>query len=66
MPAMTIAWLSDDAPATPMTSARLETRPSLAPKTAGRRNAVARALVGRGRWAAVSARETEPRDLVHA
>ena len=42
MPAMTMAWLSDEAPATPMTSARLETSPSLPPKTAGRRKPVTR------------------------
>ena len=46
MPAMTMAWLSEVAPATPMTSARLETRPSLPPKTAGRRKAVARLSCG--------------------
>ncbi len=42
MPAMTMAWLFDEAPATPMTRARFDTRPSLPPKTAGRRNPVAR------------------------
>ena len=46
MPAMTMAWLSEEAPATPMTRARLETRPSLPPKTAGRRKPVARVSWG--------------------
>ena len=35
-PARTMIWLSASAPATPMTSDRLLTRPSLAPKTAAR------------------------------